>query len=60
MMNRWHVYEYLKKQRGMITTAQLRSIHKGISERELKEGIIEYKLVAFHQEFHQEVCVVLP
>ena len=54
-MSRWEVYSFLKQQNGQVSMGGLRTMFPNISKHELKEGIIEYNLMARRQGYFQEV-----
>lgn len=43
-MNRWHVYEFIKKCKGNVSLSEIKSEFKELNGLEVREGIIEYTL----------------
>ena len=56
-MNRWEVYSFLKLVNGQASMAGLKKRFPGIRHRELREGIIEYNLMASREQRFQKSLV---
>lgn len=56
-MNRWHVYEYLKRNNGVMTIDFFKEF-KSITDEELVEGVEEYEEMAMKNADYYDVVTI--